>query len=118
MASKLVHWEISGPDAGALKEFYGGLFGWEFQSPPGFEDYHMTSGEQTGLGGAVGKGSDAMPHYVTMYLEVADVDAHLAKIQEAGGAVVAPKTVVPEMVTFALFSDPAGNVMGLVEADG
>jgi predicted enzyme related to lactoylglutathione lyase len=28
-----------------------------------------------------------------------------------------PRTEIPEVVTFALFSDPAGNLVGLVEAD-
>ena len=120
MASKLVHWEICGPDAGALREFYGSLFGWDFRTPPGFGDYHMTSAEQTGLGGAIGESNPEgvpMPAYVALYAEVDDIDAHLARIEAAGGVTLVPRTEIPGMVTYAMFRDPAGNVMGLVESD-
>ena len=120
MASRLVHWEICGPDAGALREFYGSLFGWDFRTPPGFGDYHMSDPEQTGLGGAIGvsepEGID-LPAYVALYAEVDDIDAHLARIEAAGGVTLVPRTEIPGMVTYAMFRDPAGNVMGLVESD-
>jgi predicted enzyme related to lactoylglutathione lyase len=115
MASKLVHWEIMGPNATALTSFYGDLFGWEFDSPPGFGDYHLVSDEQAGIGGAVGKGDEQMPNYVTLYLAVPDINAHLARIESHGGKTLVPRTVIPDTVIFAMFSDPAGNVVGLVE---
>lgn len=118
MADKLVHWEIVGPDADAMKEFYGELFGWDFQSPPGFGDYHMTVADQTGLGGAVGKGNEEMSSYVTLYIEVPDITARLAAIEAAGGKTVMPRTEVGDMVTFGMFIDPAGNLIGLVESAG
>ena len=115
MPAKIVHWEIMGPDGDAMKAFYGDLFDWEFQSTDNFPDYHMT-GEGVGVGGAVGKGSDEMPNYVAIYLEVDDIDTHLARIEAAGGKTVMPRTVIPDTVTFAMFADPAGNMVGLVEA--
>jgi len=116
MASNLVHFEIMGPDGDASKAFYGDLFGWGFDSPEGFGDYHLTAAGG-GLGGAVGKGSDEMPSYVTVYLQVPDIDAHLEEIGAAGGRTIQPRTEIPDMVTFALLADPAGNVIGLVEGD-
>ena len=115
MAARIVHWEIMGPDGDAMKAFYGGLFEWEFQSTDTFPDYHMT-GEEIGVGGAVGKGSDEMPSYVALYLEVDDIDSHLTRIEAAGDKTVMPRTVIPDLVTFAMFADPAGNMVGLVEA--
>src|SRR5688572_21570173 len=41
MAGKVVHVEIPAKDSGQAKEFYGSLFGWQFQSY-GEQDYHMT----------------------------------------------------------------------------
>ena len=32
MAGKMVHVEIPAKDSAQAKEFYGGLFGWQFQS--------------------------------------------------------------------------------------
>lgn len=117
MAHEIVHWELMGPDGGALVGFYEELFGWSGEPVPGFDGYHLVAAEQAGVGGAVGKGSEAMPAYLTVYVEVDDVDEHLAKAQAAGATMVVPKTVVPGMVTFGLFSDPAGNLVGVVEAE-
>ena len=46
---------------------------------------------------------------------VPDINAALKQITDAGGKVVLPRTVVPNVTIFALFTDPAGNRMGLVE---
>lgn len=42
------------------------------------------------------------------YIAVDDVDAHLAKIVEAGGKLWKPATDVPDMLRFAVLSDPQG----------
>lgn len=117
MSHKIVHWELIGPDGGALADFYRQLFGWSGEAPPGFDDYYMISAEQAGVGGAVGQGSSEMPAYLTLYVEVDGIDAYLDKIAGLGGRTVMPRTEIPDMVTYAMFADPAGNVVGLVEAD-
>jgi predicted enzyme related to lactoylglutathione lyase len=116
MANKIVHWELMGADGAALSDFYSGLFDWELQGAEGFEGYNLVDAEQTGVGGAVGQGSEQMPSYLTIYIEVESIDDHLEKINAAGGATVVPRTEIPGTVTFALFSDPAGNMVGLVES--
>lgn len=117
MGHKVVHWELMGPNGAEMAEFYGKIFDWTPNAVPGFNEYHMVEADQAGVGGAVGQGSEDMPQYLTIYVEVEDIDAHLAKIEEAGGKTIAPKMTIPDMVTFAMFADPAGNVVGLVEAD-
>lgn len=118
MPSQITHWEIMGDDGDGLKEFYADLFGWNLERVPGFDQYYTVSGDETGgSGGAVGKGSEDMPSYLTIYLGVDDIDAMLAKIEAAGGQTIVPRTVVPDVVTFAMFSDPAGNTIGLTEND-
>jgi hypothetical protein len=117
MAHRIAHWELMGPDGGKLAGFYRDLFGWETQAPPGFDTYHMVDAEQAGVGGAVGQGSAEMPSYQAIYVEVASVDEHLAKAEAGGGVTIMPRTVLPGMVTFGLFTDPAGNVVGLVEEE-
>ena len=118
MANPIVHWELMGPDGDAMKEFYGKVFGWSTEAVPGFDGYHMVDAEQAGgVGGAVGKGPEQMPSYLTMYAQVDSIDDHLALITEAGGSTIMPRTVVPGTVTFGMFSDPAGNHVGIVEAE-
>ena len=117
MANQIVHWEFMGPDGKALQSFYADLFGWKSELVPGFDEYFMIDKEAAGVGGAVGKGDEHMPQYQIMYMEVPDVDAHLAKAEELGGQTVMPKTVVPGTVTFGMLSDPAGNLVGVVETE-
>ena len=117
MANKIVHWELIGEDGEALSKFYAGLFDWQFEGVEGFDGYNLVDAEQTGVGGAVGQGSEEMPNYLTIYIEVESIDDHLERINAAGGATVLPRTVSPGVVTFAMFSDPAGNTVGLVESD-
>jgi uncharacterized protein len=117
MGNPIVHWEIMAPDGDKLGAFYNDIFDWEAATTPGFESYYLVDAEKTGVGGAVGQGPEGMPNYVAIYVEVPDIDAHLAKIEGAGGSTVMPRTEIPGVVTFALFADPAGNTVGLVEPE-
>ena len=117
MGNKIVHWELMGPDGEAMKSFYADLFGWESEAVPGFDSYHMVGEDGSGLAGALGQGNEKMPNYQAMYVEVPDVDKHLAKAEELGGKTLMPRTVVPGTVTFGLFTDPAGNMVGVVEEE-
>jgi predicted enzyme related to lactoylglutathione lyase len=117
MGHRIVHWELMGADGAAQKAFYSQIFGWNLEGVEGFGHYYMVSNEEAGVGGAVGQGNEHMPNYQAMYVEVPDIDAHLAKIEAAGGKTAVPRTVVPDTVVFALFSDPAGNLVGLVEEE-
>ena len=116
MVSQVTHWEIMGEDGDGLRDFYSGVFGWNLEAVPGFDSYYTVSGDDVGgEGGAVGKGMEEMPSYVTMYLGVDSIDDHLAQIEASGGRTIVPRTVIPDTVTFAMFADPAGNVLGLTE---
>ncbi len=113
MGQPVVHFEITGKDAKKLQGFYGGLFGWHIDaSNPmnyGIVDTHGEGGIGGGIGSAEGQ------NQVTFYVQVDDVQAYLSKIEAAGGKTIVPVTEVPDMVTFALFADPEGNVVGLVK---
>ena len=115
MPNEIVHFEIMGPDGGALADFYRRAFDWDPTPFEGVDDYFGVDGGS--VAGAVGAGSEDLPAYVAMYLSVDSVDDHLDRIEKAGGSTVVPKTVMPGVVTFAMFRDPAGNVMGLAEKE-
>jgi predicted enzyme related to lactoylglutathione lyase len=103
MTTPIVFFDIAGPDAAGLRAFYSRLFGWSIND-------HLAI--DTGrLQGTLRQD----PAEKIIYLGVADIDARLAAINAAGGKTDVPRTVIPGVVTFALFSDPAGNRMGLVE---
>jgi len=53
-------------------------------------------------------------HYTMFYVEVEDVQAYLDKATALGGKMLVPPVKIPTG-TFAWFSDPDGNMIGLVK---
>jgi hypothetical protein len=75
--------------------------------------YGMVTQPDKGIGGGVGQAQNGNGH-VTFYVEVGDPQAVLDKIESLGGKTVVPVTEM-EMVTFALFADPEGHVVGIAK---
>lgn len=111
MAHPVVHVEIRSPDPDATREFYGKLFGWAYPDGgvPGYT--YIDSGVEGAVPGGISplQGGQAL---VTFFVGVADVAATLAAAEANGGRVVQPATAVPG-VTFGLFADPHGQVVGV-----
>jgi predicted enzyme related to lactoylglutathione lyase len=55
---------------------------------------------------------------VLVHVRVDDVEASLAKIIEAGGEIVVPRTPQGEGIVYATFRDPAGSVLGIFQENG
>ena len=53
-----------------------------------------------------------------IYVEVEDLQATLDKAESLGGKTTMPIMEIPGMVTLAQFSDPDGNVIGIVQSAG
>jgi predicted enzyme related to lactoylglutathione lyase len=111
MPNPVVHFEITGPDGSALQRFYGDLFDWKVDASNPMSYGMVDTGEGNPGGGITqGQNGDAG---VTFYIRVADLQGALDRVEKAGGRTVVPITEIPDMVTFAHFADPAGNVVGL-----
>ena len=113
MGHPVVHFEVMGKDGGKLREFYSNMFGWDMQVMPEL-DYGTVDNGGQGVNGGIGTGEQ--PH-ATFYVAVDDPQAHLDKIEAAGGKTTVPVTEIPGVVTFARFTDPEGNLVGLLKSD-
>jgi predicted enzyme related to lactoylglutathione lyase len=109
MSAPIVFFDIAGPDLVTQAGFYRAVFGWEV-GPGG----QLTVTAQAPLPGLL----RTDPAEKMLYLGVADDTASLEAVVAHGGAVHAPRIEVPGVVVLGLFTDPAGNRMGLVEMDG
>jgi predicted enzyme related to lactoylglutathione lyase len=121
MSAPVVWFEILGKDGKKLQNFYSELFDWKINADNPMQ-YGMVeaagNGNEPGkgsIGGGIGSGQPGVPNYVTFYVQVNDPDAYLKRVESKGGKVIVPTTEIPNMVTFALFADPEGNVVGLVK---
>jgi predicted enzyme related to lactoylglutathione lyase len=101
-AAPIVFFDIAGPDAAKLKEFYAGNFAWDIAPS------NMI--KTPNLEGTLRQD----PPEKIIYIGVADLDAAIAKVEATGGKVETPKLPTPSGEQFVLFRDPAGNRMGLV----
>ncbi len=110
----ITHIDIPVSDHAKAREFYVGLFGWQFKDIPGFEDYPMWQAPNKISGGGLAPAGHGMTQTVS-YVEVDSIDETLAKVEASGGKVVAPKTPISETSWFAFFEDLDGNVLGLYE---
>ncbi|TMJ98379.1 MAG: glyoxalase [Actinobacteria bacterium] len=113
MSNPVVHFEVVGKDGSKLQKFYGDLFGWKISTDNPM-NYGIVDNGGEGINGGVGEAPEGGSGHVTFYIQVPDINQHLGTIEQAGGRTVLPHTET-DMVTFALFADPEGNVVGLVE---
>jgi predicted enzyme related to lactoylglutathione lyase len=119
MKNRIVHFEIPADDVERAKRFYGELFGWEFSSPPGYDNYWtFTTGdpEQDAGGGLMARMSPEQVGLVSYFGAESVADA-LAQVERLGGKVIMPRSPVPGMGWFAQCLDPEGNVFALWEMD-
>ena len=90
--------------------FYRDVFGWE-SGPGGTLSVPVADSL---LAGALRRD----PKDKIIYLGVDDVTASLAQVEAHGGKTIRPRFEVKGVVVIGLFTDPAGNSMGLVEIAG
>jgi predicted enzyme related to lactoylglutathione lyase len=126
--------DASEPDPEAAVDFYGGLFGWEFENvmPQGSDDkyfiarseaasssiFDTSGGPGSGDVAAVGSIRDAAPPTAmwNTYFWVDSADAAASKVRDAGGAVVTEPFDFMDACRMAVFADPEGAAFGVWEA--
>jgi predicted enzyme related to lactoylglutathione lyase len=116
MAAPVTHFEILSRNAEHLMGFYAKLFGWSINADNPIR-YGLVAKTGNGIGGGIGMPEPGRQGHVTIYAEVPDPQATLDAAVAMGATVVLPVTEVPGMVTYALFNDPDGNLMGIVKAE-
>ena len=108
----IVHIEFSASDREAAGQFYSDLFGWKVTQMP--EMNYASFESQEGFGGGLNPVSENYPAgTVTVYVGTDDIEATLTKAESLGGASVVPKSEIPGIGWFGMFTDPTGNLIGL-----
>jgi predicted enzyme related to lactoylglutathione lyase len=114
MPGRPVHFEIPADDTTSGRQFWGSLFGWQFEAYPGPFEYHMARiSDQTGV--AV-TNMEPGKRGIRTYFDVDDINSGVARVKELGGEANQPGPV-PGMGWFAACKDPEGNEFGLWQND-
>jgi predicted enzyme related to lactoylglutathione lyase len=110
----------SQPNPEAALEFYGGLFGWEFEDvmPAGSEARYFMArirgGDVAGVG-SIAEGAPPMATWST-YVWVDDADQTASKVRDAGGTIVTEPFDVMDAGRMAVFTDPEGAAFSVWQA--
>jgi uncharacterized protein len=117
MANPIVHFEIIGQDGPATQRFYGDLFGWAVDADNEYRYGLVNPGRGTmdrGIPGGIAGTQDGDAARTTIYVEVDDIEATLARAEELGGRKLFGPETIMERITLAQFIDPDGNIIGLL----
>jgi uncharacterized protein len=128
--------ELSAPDPEAAANFYGGLFGWEFEDamPPPSDDSYVIARHRAqsssifDVSGAVRGGDVAAVRSIAQaappaamwntYFWVDSADEAASRVREAGGGVATEPFDLIDAARVAVLTDPEGAAFGVWEAKG
>jgi predicted enzyme related to lactoylglutathione lyase len=109
------------PDPDAAKDFYAGLFAWEFENvvpndaPGPYYVGRLRGRDVAAVGGPMD--GDGSPVWST-YTAVASADDAAARVRAAGGTVIAGPSTVPDAGRMAVLADAEGAAFSVWEAHG
>jgi predicted enzyme related to lactoylglutathione lyase len=110
---QVIHWEIQSKAPERLHGFYRDVFAWNIDTNNPMNYGMVASGGELGIDGGIG-GSQGPSSDVLVYVGTPSIDDTLAKIAERGGRTLMPRTDIGPVI-MAIFQDPEGNTLGLVE---
>jgi predicted enzyme related to lactoylglutathione lyase len=107
------------PDPDAAAEFYGGLFGWEFEDVMPGDAKYLIGRIRGGDVGAISSPPEGRqpPVAWNSYVWVDSADETAAKVRDAGGTVVMEPMDIFESGRMAVFADPEGAVFSVWQAN-
>jgi uncharacterized protein len=114
--------DTSQPDPAAVLDFYGGLFGWEFEDmmPPGSEGRYVNA-RLRGLDvAAIGSIPEGLPQVAqwNSYIAVESADDAAARVADAGGTALMEPFDIFDAGRMAVFADPESAVFLVWQAKG
>ena len=112
MGRPVVHFEIGCRDNAATQAFYSKLFDWQITAAGPAAT--IETGGGAGINGHITALGHEPHNYVTVYVQVDDIQAYLDKAKTLGGKVLVPPVPIPTG-KFAWLADPEGNMIGLLQ---
>lgn len=111
MGQPVVHFEIGCRNSQKTQEFFSKLFGWQMEAAG--PATMISTGANEGIQGHISALGHEPHNYVTIYVQVNDLQAYLTDASKLGGKTLVPPTEIPGMGSFAWLADPDGNIIGL-----
>jgi hypothetical protein len=115
MSNPFVHLELSTSDTAKAKEFYSGLFGWEFtDNDMGGGMIYSTFKPSSGPGGGIFSMPN-MPTFWLAYVGVEDINAATDKATSLGATIHKGPMEIPKVGWMTILGDPTGATIALFQ---
>ncbi len=114
--------DLATTDVAGARTFYADLFGWDYEENPTDQgsSYVMASRGGSAAAGMMVQAQEqqdmGLPPMWNSYVTVDDIEATTAKVEQAGGKVMAPPFDVMDAGIMAVIVDPTGGVISLWQA--
>lgn len=111
--------ELMTSDVSGAKQFYGELFGWEFEDMAMEEmgmDYTVVRANDEEIAGMMPFPADSppMPPNWGLYITVDNVDETTEKASSMGATIIMPPRDIPEVGRFSVLQDPQGAFISII----
>ena len=113
MGDPVVQWQMVVKDPEATGRFYSSVFGWKIRTDNALGYRIVSTGSDRGIDGGIWPSPPEGHNLMQLFIEVADVDASIAKAVAQGATVIVPKSVLPDGDVLAIVLDPAGMPFGV-----
>lgn len=107
MGNPVVRWQIISANPDSTASFYRQLFGWT-DTRDNALGYRQVDTGSNGIDGGVWPGPAEVQSFVQLFIEVPDIEKHVARATGLGAQVIVPVSVLPDGDTMAVLRDPAG----------
>ena len=117
MGNPVVHFEIGGENVERLIDFYSSVFEWNIL-PLADQLYIADPESEEGIQGHLFQttAETNSTNNVIIYVQVDDIQACLSQAESLSGQILVPPQEIPGNAShFALFRDPSGNKIGLLQ---
>jgi predicted enzyme related to lactoylglutathione lyase len=117
--ANIAYFQIPADDVSRARKFYQSLLGWKIEPDTTLEDkslqwQNIITGEPEE--GTMNKGGIYKrmgPGPIMNFVNVADVDRVLMKVEKLGGRIIMPKNTIKTVGIVAVIQDTEGNILGL-----
>jgi uncharacterized protein len=115
------HFDFAFDDSNRAQTFYKDVFGWIMQknesANPEMEYWHFETNDLNGNKGITGgmMKRQSPDHSIINYITVSSINEYVSKIERSGGKIKIPRTEIPGMGYFSIFTDTENNTLGLFE---
>ena len=117
MGAPVIHFEIGVKNDKKGVEFYSKVFDWDISREVRI-NYISVNAEKNGIGGGiVPVGESNFSPYVTIYIEVDNIQKYLDRVETQGGRKFREPIDIPRVGKIGWFHDSDNNLIGLWEKE-